>query len=135
MKLRIIALSTAFAFVLGSDPLHAARIGAVEEPLIVAPGHGLVEPELAALVLQQAICGPGPSLAAAPAGDDAEQCLAREDDEEAWLAASLLWEKLGEAAAPFAEQRAARAAAENNPDAAELWRRILQFVATITRGR
>jgi len=80
-----------------------------------------------------------PSLASGDCADpgetDTASCAPTADDEIA-ITAELLFAAMGPAAVSFAAERAARHASDNEPDAAELWRRIAEAAAVlIARGR
>lgn len=55
--------------------------------------------------------------------------------DEAGVAAELLYASMGPAAVMFAFERAVRFDAENDPEAAELWRRIAAAAAELAEGR
>lgn len=55
--------------------------------------------------------------------------------DEAGVAAELLYASMGPAAVSFAFERAVRFAAENEPEAAELWRRIAATAAELAESR
>lgn len=55
--------------------------------------------------------------------------------DEAGVAAELLYASMGPAAVGFAFERAVQFAAENEPEAAELWRRIAATAAELAESR
>ena len=69
------------------------------------------------------------------AGPIAALDCSAEAGDEATVAAELLYATMGTAAIGFAFQRAAQLAADNEPEAAELWRRIAIAAAELAARR